>query len=110
MTDALAGENFLVWTGADFAVDERVAGVVGSGAFEEGGVGDRGAVEEGLACIPDLKVGGVAGEVCASGDCHGAEPLLVCFGAGVAGYSEGEHALAGSIALDLLEGVVEVLV
>lgn len=73
----------------------------------------RGPVEEGLVRVARLEVGLGAGEVEAAGDGDGAEPVFVGGGAGGAVYGEGEDGggrVGGGVALDLLEGFVEVLV
>lgn len=63
-----------------------------------------------MSGIADHQVWRVASEICAARDADAAEPLLVGSGAVVASDGEGEHRFRRGVALDLLEGVVEVLV
>ena len=107
-----ARQHFLVRTRNHLGIDDPVPGLVGGHAVlvfvAEFGGGAVGTIEEGVGEGAGLEVGLLGGEIVATGDGDGAEPLAVGVGAVVAGYGEGVLGGGGGVAGDLLEGVVEV--
>lgn len=107
----MARQYLLVRPGLDFLVDERVARRVRDGGLSVLAIrGQGGTIEEVLACIADLQIGVFRTEIGTSGDADAAKPFFVGGRAVVAIDGQREHGLPRSVALDLLQRVVEVLI
>lgn len=111
MTDILTGQDLLIGTRHDLLIDDSIAGCIRRHGLAVRTIIRQGrAIDESLASVTDGQVVGAVAVVGAAGDCDAAEPLFVGSCAVVAVDGEGEPRFIACVALDLLEGIGEVLV
>lgn len=111
MTDILTGQDLFIGTRHDLLIDDSIAGCIRRHRLTVRTIiWQRRAIDEGLTCVPNSQVAGGVTVVRTAGDCDATEPLFVGFCAVLAVNSEGEHGFFVCFALDLLEGIGEILV